>query len=79
MLFCCRIHETIKECLPITDVDGSYLYRKHQLLSNSGCSVDVPVPSSPPLSGWITVSEKSIKEVVSSIPLVTSGTFNPMV
>ena len=48
------------EQLPIVDVDGSYLYRKQQLLKQSGVCIAPLPPPSPPLSGWEVVSESNI-------------------
>ena len=59
----------------IVDVGGSYVYKKHQQLMSSGINVAPLKTPPPPLSGWESVTEASIKELASSIPRVTPGTF----
>ena len=69
-----RIQQAKTEQLPIVDVDGSYLYRKQQLLKQSGvCIAPLPLPS--PLSGWEVVSESNIGTISPKIPAVTSGKY----
>lgn len=53
--FSCRVRKS-KE-LDVVDVDGSYLYRKHQSLQSMGMSV-VPLPlPCVSLRGWEQVNE----------------------
>ena len=68
-----RIREAQKSQKEIVDVDGSYLYRKHQLLLSKGKSV-VPL-SLPgiPLSGWERVDKGNYTLVAKKIPCVTPG------
>ncbi len=55
----------------MVDVDGSYLYRKQQLLVQTGAQVPTPlVCPSPPLSGWEVVSESNVGTIS---PVLTSG------
>lgn len=68
-----RIREAQKSQKEIVDVDGSYLYRKHQLLLSKGKSV-VPL-SLPgiPLSGWERVDKRNYTLMAKKIPCVTPG------
>ena len=57
----------------MVDVDGSYLFRKHQRLAESGMKVaplDIPPP---PISGWTLVTEENVHSVAQEVPKVTSG------
>ena len=57
----------------VIDVDGSYLYRKHQQLQASDVNVaalDVPPP---PLTCWESVSECNVNLLADKIPRVTRG------
>lgn len=55
------------------DVDGSHLYKKHQQLAVSGVTVAPLTHPSPPLSGWKSVIETSVKTLAKEVPRVTSG------
>ncbi len=68
-----RIHQAMSEGAEVVDVDGSFLYKKHQRLTATGVSVaplDLP---SQPLSGWESVTEANVKTLAKSVPKVTSG------
>ena len=71
---CFRIEQAKSEQLPIVDVDGSYLYRKQQTITQSGIAVAPLPPPSPPLSGWEVVTNGNVQTMASKIPVVTSGT-----
>ena len=61
------------EQLPVVDVDGSYLYRKQQLLTQTGVHV-APLPQPPPpLTGWEFVFQDTVGTISARIPIVTSG------
>ena len=58
----------------VIDIDGMYLWQKHQTMSESGINVvPVGIPSSP-LTGWESVTEANHKEYANKIPQVTAGT-----
>ena len=63
------------------DVDGSYLYRKQQLLTSKAGSINIAIPDMP-LSGWEVVEESNYKDVSKQIPVVTHSestlTFEPL-
>ena len=59
----------------VIDVDGSYLYKKYQQLTESGVAVALIDHPTPPLSGWETVSVDNHKQYSEKTPLVTPGTF----
>ena len=60
--------------MPIVDVDGSYLYKKHHELSHSGVPVPhLDPPSSPPITGWETVTEKNVGSIATRLSVVTLG------
>ena len=69
-----RMHQAISEATPVTDVDGSYLYLKHQRLTEEGVNVaqlDLPLP---PLTGWETVNESNVRSLaVRSLACVCSN------
>ena len=65
--------EVEKEGLPIVDVDGSYLYRKYEVLADAGENVSLSCLPPPPISGWTLVSETNYQSIAPSIPLVTQG------
>ena len=69
-----RIRECIQRGNKVVDVDGSFLWRKHQSLSEPGAKV-VPLTATPvsPLSGWEAVTEANHREFTDRIPTVTSG------
>ena len=73
MVLICRIREARLSGDKVVDVDGSYLWRKYQRVSESGANVvPVGVPS-PPLTGWQSVTEANHKEYADKIPQVTAG------
>lgn len=72
-MYCIRIQQVKSEQLPVIDVDGSYMYRKEQSLLESGVVVAPQGAPSPPLSGWETVSNASVKSIAPKVPVVTSG------
>ena len=73
MVLICRIREAKLSGDKVVDVDGSYLWRKYQWVSESDANVvPVGVPS-PPLTGWQSVMEANHKEYADKIPQVTAG------
>lgn len=70
-----RIAESKEKVEKVIDVDGSYLYKKYQRLTENGAAVALIDHPTPPLSGWETVSVDNHREYSEKIPLVTSGTF----
>jgi hypothetical protein len=65
----CRVREAKRDGMKVVDVDGSYLHRK-QALSNAD---DTPeVPTSIPLTGWVTIDNPASADV-DKIPRVTPG------
>lgn len=55
------------------DVDGSYLYRKHKQLADTGyrpSPLDVPAP---PPTGWVMVTADNHREIATKIPAVSAG------
>ena len=55
------------------DVDGSYLYKKHKILTEAGQRL-VPLTSpAPPPSGWVTVSSENYLQVAPNLPTITPG------
>jgi len=71
-----RVNQAEEEATPIVDVDGLYMYKKYQQITESGNSdVQLAQPDPPP-SGWKVVDETTYKEVASTIPVVTSGQFS---
>ena len=75
ILFGCRIREAKSDQLPIVDVDGTYMYRKQQRLTESGVinSMSSLNPPSPPLSGWEDLTGANVESIGPKIPVVTSG------
>lgn len=62
--------------MPVVDVDGSYLYRKYEILTNAGKCVHLPShPPPPPVSGWITMTNENYQSLAPTIPLVTQGLY----
>ena len=57
----------------MVDVDGSYLHRKHQHLTASRVSLAPLEDSSPPITGWESVTEENVHSLVQNIPKVTTG------
>lgn len=70
-----RVKQCEKEREKVVDVDGSYLYRKYKLLTNAGAIVARPVSLSPPIVGWVAVTDENYKSIAVSIPTVTSGIY----
>ena len=68
----CTIREAQKSRKEVVDVDGSYLYRKHQLLSEGKCVVPLSL-SDIPLSGWELVDKGNYTHMARKIPCVTPG------
>lgn len=58
----------------VIDVDGSYMYRKQQLLQSQGIHI-VMSPPCPPGTGWELITADNVKDMSSKIPCVTSGMF----
>ena len=72
----CRIRQAVEDKANIVDVDGSYLFRKHKHLKESGLNV-APLELPPaPLRGWGSVSEGNVNEVAEKMPKVTAGMLN---
>ena len=68
-----RIREAKKNKTPVIDVDGSYLFRKHQQLLSQGLPlVPLDIPSTP-LTGWEPVNAGNYFEMAKKIPRLTSG------
>ena len=56
-----RICKAVKDNVEIVDVDGSYLYKKVQQLEATGMSIaPLYLLTSPPISGWETISESNV-------------------
>ena len=69
------MHKVLREKVEVVDVDGSYLYRKHKNMADSGIIVaPLPLPSVP-LSGWEAVSQDNVAEISLKVPHVTSGMY----
>ena len=62
-----------KESQKIVDVDGSYLYRKYKFLTETGVNVARPVCPSPPITGWVFVTEENYQVISPSLLAVTPG------
>ena len=77
MCVACRIREAKENGEKVIDVDGSYVYRKCQLLQETGQTTSVlPVNHPPcPPCGWETISQNNYKDYSKKIPLVTSGIY----
>ena len=70
-----RIHTAVREKEAVIDVDGSYMYRKHKQLADSGLTVAaLPLPL-PPLTGWESVSQETVIEIAKKVPHVASGKY----
>ena len=59
--------------MPVVDVDGSYLVRKHQRLQQAGVNVAPLKLPSVPLSSWESIDDKNFKDVTRKVPKLTSG------
>ena len=68
-----RIREAQKSQKEVVDVDGSYLYRKHQLLLSKGKSIMPLSLPGIPLSGWEHVNKGNYTFMAKKIPCVTPG------
>ena len=68
-----RNHQAVSEGAKVVDIDGSYLYKKHQRLAATGVNVAPLALPSPPLSGWGSVTETNVKMLANNVPRVTSG------
>ena len=68
-----RIRDTKKNNVKVVDVDGSYLYRKRQLLAIHGGDI---IPSSVPLSGWEVINEMNRKDMAKRIHTITHGKYH---
>lgn len=55
------------------DVDGSYMFRKHQLMEQEGKNVAPLGIPPPPFSGWEPVTEGNYNDSSVKIPKVTQG------
>ena len=59
----------------MVDVDGSFLYKKQQLLKQTSVHV-TPLPRpSPPLSGWEVVSDSNVGTISLRVPVLTPGKY----
>ena len=73
LFFSVRIREAKKNKTPVIDVDGSYLFQKHQQLLSQGLPlVPLDIPSTP-LTGWEPVNASNYFEMAKKIPHLTSG------
>jgi len=70
-----RVKQAEQEGSSVVDVDGSYmyLYRKYKALIDSGKSVVLPTHPSPPMTGWLLITEENYRTVGLSVPSVTTG------
>jgi hypothetical protein len=71
-----RVREAVKEGCRVIDVDGSYLYRKHQQMKQQSRNVAPLGLPPPPVSGWELVCEDNHRDISSRIPKVTQGKFH---
>jgi len=69
----CRILQAISEGAAVVDVDGSYLHRKHQHLTDSGVNVAPLELPPPPITGWVSVTEENVHSLSEDVPQVTAG------
>ena len=53
----------------VVDVDGSYLYKKQQALSQAYVRMAPLPPPSTPVSGWHTISEADVASIAANIPV----------
>ena len=74
-LYCvCRIRKANSDNLPVVDVDGSYLERKHKQMMDAGITVaSLGAPTGTPLAGWEVMTEANVKDLAKKLPRVTSG------
>ena len=59
--------------MPVVDVDGSYLIRKHQKLQQAGINVAPLKLPSVPLTSWDSINDKNFTEATRKVPKLTSG------
>ena len=59
----------------MVDVDGSYMFLKHQRVAESGVNVAPLGIPPPPISGWDSVTEENFRSLSGDIPRVTSGEY----
>ena len=57
----------------VVDVDGSYLFKKHQSLTDAGAQIAPLGISDVPMIGWEPVDAKNFKSMSEKIPRVTPG------
>ena len=70
----CRICKANSDNLPVVDVDGSYLERKHKQMMDAGMTVaPLGAPTGTPLAGWEVMTEGNVKDTAKKLPRVTSG------
>ncbi len=69
----CRNHQGVKDNAAIVDVDGSFLYKKHKRLEDSGLLLAPIEPPSAPLSGWEAITEANASTMAQKLPCVTVG------
>ena len=50
-LYICRIHQAQRDSVEVVDVDGSYTYRKHKQLVETGLGSPLPLPSGVCITG----------------------------
>ena len=77
--FCCRVKEAVQESKEVVDVDGSYIYCKYKLLTDAGEHVARPACPSPPISGWVAITDENREAIALSLPAVTAGKLVPFV
>jgi len=65
----------MREEVPLVDLGGSYLYRKHQKLVEADETVAPLACPSTPLTGWKAVNTTSVATVGPLIPIVTNQIF----
>ena len=69
----CRICKAKSDDLPVVDVDGSYLQRKHKQMKDTGMTVAALSATTTPLAGWEVMTEANVKDLAKKLPRVTSG------
>ena len=70
----CRIRKANSDNLPVIDVDGSYLQRKHKQMTDAGMAVaPLGAPTGTPLAGWEVITEANVKDLGKKLLRVTSG------
>ena len=67
-----RVHKEALAGTPVIDVNGSYLYRKEQRLSQVSTSAPLPYPGLP-FTGWESVTAANVQEMAKNIPHVMPG------